>query len=1482
MALDIDKLNIEVSASADKAEKSLDELIARLEKLKSQTVSIKGFDKITSEIDKLHAITQKLNSTADPGTKITSLVNSINKLNTISVPNLTKVRNAAKTLTEVSLLINSINVNTENAKAIADMFKPFETMGKSNLSSYLRALERLPETAKALETVDTQKFAAAMNEINTAIMPLAQNLNVVGQAFNALPNNINKVTQNVEKANTATNSFNKKGSFLKTLFSDIRVRALAAAYAIKKFGQFAFDALNESNQFVENLNLFNVAMGDSAEEAYNYAEKVKELLGIDPSEFIRNWGIFKQITTGFGVVNEKADIMSKNLTQIGYDIASFFNTDIDEAMQKVQSGISGELEPLRRLGYALDAATLQQIAYNNGITQSINTMTQAQKSQLRYIAILDQSKNVMGDMARTIITPANSMRILEQQLTQLKRALGNIISIVAVKLIPYIQVFVRLLTEAAEYLANKWGFELPKIDYSSLQNGLSTSTESVDDFAESAGEAVKQVQRLAGFDELNILQSPDTSSGVGSSQTGGGYDLGIDLPEYDFLAGLDSNTDRLYKNIKDKALDFIDKLKDIKNFLSENKELIVIIGELLASIWAVKKLSTYADGLVGLFKSFNKVSDSAKDAEKYTQKLNKIKLAAITTTFSTLVGIDFGKHLANETLTAKSAILDLTGYAGAIGVAFAATGPLGAAVTAVGGFIGMIGSLAVECKKAKEEADKAEQQYYRMAYLFDHTGVPLENAVTAFKNYTSSFDEYISHFSTLSGEIDSIQKDIDITANDIQSTFNKLKFTPEMTDQVDFTELKSKIEQLYKDTKLIIEKETQTIIDGINMSFDGLKYNVDNSALSADIYLAENEINAEIDKSYQKVNDLMKKPETLSKGSKEYNDTIKALESELTKIATVNASTVDYTYDMKWLFDDLMKSGKYDLGNEDEVDRVISELETEYNTAYEEIKGAFKTQKLSAQQLIKTADVYGIDTTPFYEYLDLLKKQEAAAFSELDRVAGGILYSISSQIGKAESAAEDEARKAAAESDRGYADLWQISRGEYKDVLGNTWQMNEIEDEEFRAKDAEVLKNVHASFNKTKNRVNNSTLPKGSASDMVYLMTGTNSFADLGLKYGLSFITGASSAFKSKSIDPTLDKAAQKRYNNYAKQQAEKYAQSTAGAYTGGLTAALGGSLSLAVMQTAASQFAIAQNSCNAAASNSGSIIGSLFKNAITSLVGRSSPEMAASISNMFTAGKDQSIFSILTAANSSGSSFVTTVKDILTKNGPVSAAAGIAAMFLSGKNQSIANINSSGASSGSSFITALKNNISGSGGIIGSAIKTLAGNLPTSTSESFKSSGSSAGTSFFNGFKDMFSKLFSTGFKLSTGVFGSGSLFINNLSSTPILNAPDTPIFKTPALPDIGTYASGGIPRNGEMFIANENGAELIGRIGSRTAVANDTQISESIRQGVRSAISETGGMVSQEDTGDIYIFLDSEQIAFTMEKRRLSNIVRSNGKGE
>ena len=85
-----------------------------------------------------------------------------------------------------------------------------------------------------------------------------------------------------------------------------------------------------------------------------------------------------------------------------------YNTDYDTAFQKISSGLAGELEPLRRWGYALDQATLQEIALEKGITKRYNTMTQAEKAQLRYIAVMEQSArmDVFGMMAREIMQPA--------------------------------------------------------------------------------------------------------------------------------------------------------------------------------------------------------------------------------------------------------------------------------------------------------------------------------------------------------------------------------------------------------------------------------------------------------------------------------------------------------------------------------------------------------------------------------------------------------------------------------------------------------------------------------------------------------------------------------------------------------------------------------------------------------------------------------------------------------------------------------------------------------------------------------------------------------------------------------------------------------------------------------------------------------------------------------------------------------------------
>lgn len=76
---------------------------------------------------------------------------------------------------------------------------------------------------------------------------------------------------------------------------------------------------------MEDLNLFNVSMGEYAEQAHEYAERVSAIMGIDPAEWMRNQGVFNTITKGFGVASDRAYIMSKNLAQLGYDLSSFFN-----------------------------------------------------------------------------------------------------------------------------------------------------------------------------------------------------------------------------------------------------------------------------------------------------------------------------------------------------------------------------------------------------------------------------------------------------------------------------------------------------------------------------------------------------------------------------------------------------------------------------------------------------------------------------------------------------------------------------------------------------------------------------------------------------------------------------------------------------------------------------------------------------------------------------------------------------------------------------------------------------------------------------------------------------------------------------------------------------------------------------------------------------------------------------------------------------
>ena len=399
------------------------------------------------------------------------------------------------------------------------------------MTTFINQLSKLPKVIEDLEAADIDKFTQQMTALAAAMKPFADEMQKVSNGFSAFPSKIQKLITSTEKYNASA----RKATFTTGKFtSGLKALNVAAvAITFRKIGHFIAQAVTESNKYQEDLNLFTVALGQYAAEAQNYAEKVSDVMGIDPAQWLRNQGVFNTLLTGFGDTAERAQLMSQNLTQLGYDISSFFNISIEDAMQKLQSGISGELEPLRRLGYDLSQARLEQTALNLGIKESVANMTQAEKAELRYYAIMTQVTTAQGDMARTLEAPANQLRILQAQLTQATRAIGNIFIPALNAILPYAIAVVQVIREIANALANLAGFKLTEVDYSGVNNAAVGAGSLADNLDDAAGAAKKLKQYTAGFDELNVF-APNTGSGSGAGAGGaGGFDF--DLPTYDFL-----------------------------------------------------------------------------------------------------------------------------------------------------------------------------------------------------------------------------------------------------------------------------------------------------------------------------------------------------------------------------------------------------------------------------------------------------------------------------------------------------------------------------------------------------------------------------------------------------------------------------------------------------------------------------------------------------------------------------------------------------------------------------------------------------------------------------------------------------------------------------------------------------------------------------------------------------------------------------------
>lgn len=528
--VEIQGLEFQIVNDSTQAVAGLQNLINTLNRLKTATNGgATGLSKTAQGIRELSNSLKGLNS-GDASQKITRLTNALTALS--QVGNVKISSSIANQLTAINTALAGLKwTDGDKLTSLANGLRPLSELGKANMTTFINQLSKLPKVIEDLEAADIDKFTQQMTALAAAMKPFADEMQKVSNGFSAFPSKIQKLITSTEKYNaSARKATSTTGQFTSGLKA---LNVAAVAITFRKIGHFIAQAVTESNKYQEDLNLFTVALGQYADEAKEYAEYVSDIMGIDPAQWLRNQGIFNTLLTGFGDTAERAQLMSQNLTQLGYDLSSYANIPIEEAMLKLQSGISGELEPLRRLGYDLSQAKLQQTALNLGIKESVANMTQAEKAELRYYAIMTQVTTAQGDMARTLEAPANQLRILQAQLTQTARAIGNIFIPALNAILPYAIAVVQVIREIANALANLAGFKLTEMDYSGVNSAAVGAGSLADNLDDAAGAAKKLKQYTAGFDELNVF-APNTGSGSGAGAGGaGGFDF--DLPTYDFL-----------------------------------------------------------------------------------------------------------------------------------------------------------------------------------------------------------------------------------------------------------------------------------------------------------------------------------------------------------------------------------------------------------------------------------------------------------------------------------------------------------------------------------------------------------------------------------------------------------------------------------------------------------------------------------------------------------------------------------------------------------------------------------------------------------------------------------------------------------------------------------------------------------------------------------------------------------------------------------
>ena len=542
------------------------------------------------------------------------------------VADLNSVGGVTFDLEGLSALVNSI----------AKLGGKTSTQSIKNIPSLAAAMSDLMATLSQAPTVskNTIQMVAALGELAAQGAKVGSAAKGVNQSLNTMGN----------AATSAAKKTKSLASVVGSLYANL--------FWVKRIADKVWESTESSMDFLETVNYFEVAMrdiGDSAAaqwkengrvsaEAYasSFSERAKELtekmtgysidadgnatysgvknLGMDPDTVLQYQATFAQVSSSIGVAEESALNFSKALTMLGADWASLRNLSFEEGWEKFASALAGQSRAVRALGIDITNTTLQEYAYKYGLDQAIQEMNQATKAQLRLLAILDQSEVAYGDLANTIESPSNQMRMLQQNVSNLSRVFGNLFLPILQKTLPYINGVTIALQNLFAWMGNLLGIEFDSIN--SSMGGMSDEmydlldgAEDYEDALDGANDAAKKLKNnLQSWHEINnITTSDDSDSGSGArGGVGGGSDL-LDSAIADALDDYEKVWNEAFENMENKAQEYAEK---IGTYLQPLKDIIedFTIGDYFQ---AGQDTSTLVSGI------FNFFADAIDDVDWY-------------------------------------------------------------------------------------------------------------------------------------------------------------------------------------------------------------------------------------------------------------------------------------------------------------------------------------------------------------------------------------------------------------------------------------------------------------------------------------------------------------------------------------------------------------------------------------------------------------------------------------------------------------------------------------------------------------------------------------------------------------------------------------------------------------------------------------------------------------------------------------------------